>query len=143
MDYILHEALNDAGVERVCITYDIWCKFHVNLSKRANERFEAEFTKGFRNMIVRGYVPKFHLPAHGPACHTIWSLNYADKAGRLDGEGPEREWAVTNELRRQTMEMGPGHCHGVLNDHINWMNFRRLTRLCEYQAPEFTPFLTA
>jgi hypothetical protein len=131
MDYILHDALSDIEVDRVCITYDIWCKYNVNLAKRSKERFDKPFITAFENLKIRGYVPKFHLPAHGPSCHTKWSLNYAPGVGRLDGEGPEREWAATNELGRQTIEMGPGARHGMLNDHINYLNFRRINRLCQ------------
>lgn len=131
VDYVIHDAVGDAKVRRLCITYDIWCKFHVNLMARTS-RYPPEFTEALRSMVLRGYIPKFHLPAHGQKCHTIWCLTFAEGVGRVDGEGPEREWAATNELGRQTREMGPGTRHGVINDHICDQNFRRGTGLCEF-----------
>jgi hypothetical protein len=131
MDYILHDALSNIEVDRGCITYNIWCKYHVNLDKRAHERFDLNFIKSYKNKDLRGAIPKFHIMAHGLECHVPYLLNYMPGVGRLDGEGPEREWAATNELGRQTIENGPGAQHGVLNDHVNYLNFKRLNRLCE------------
>jgi hypothetical protein len=54
----------------------------------------------------------------------------------LSTTGPEHEWAATNELGRQTIEMGPGARHGMLNDHINYLNFRRINCLCESSSSQ-------
>jgi hypothetical protein len=128
MDYILHETLNDTGLAKVCITYDIFCKYSVNLLERA-KTYPEHLTRGLREMAVRGYIPKFHLPAHGESCQTRWSLNFADGVGRLDGEAPERNWSENNDLATQTYEMGPGARHSLLDDHFNHRNFRRLNGL--------------
>jgi hypothetical protein len=125
-DVTLCDALGDSHVERICVTYDIFCKYGINFRKRL-EALPDNLTESIGAMTIRGYVPKFHLPAHGASCQSPWSLNYASGVGRTDGEGVERDWAETNWLATQTFEMGPGHRHGVLNDHFGFLNF---TRLC-------------
>jgi hypothetical protein len=136
MDYILHDALSGSDLTHVCITYDIWCKYSINLVKRAVENYPQQFTEALRGMHIRGYVPKFHLPAHGPKCQSIQSLNFAKGVGRLDGEAPERDWAENNELATQTYEMGPGARHSVLDDHFSHLNFRRLNGLRKGSSDE-------
>jgi hypothetical protein len=126
MDAILLEACADVLVGKLGLTYDIACKYLINLVRRLREYFPEDEAKALLNKIIRGFVPKFHLPAHGASCHTPWSLNYAVDVGRTDGEGVERDWAELNWLATQTFEMGPGARHQMLNDHFNHVNFRRV-----------------
>jgi hypothetical protein len=130
MDYTLFDALRRRKYKRLMITYDIWCKYRVNLQKRSTT-FVDDLVAAFRNATVRGFVPKFHLPAHGVVCRSIWSLNYALNVGRTDSEGPERIWAIEGLLATQTAEMGPGNRHAVLDDHIGEGNYRRYVGLRE------------
>jgi hypothetical protein len=126
MDAILLDALSDVLVGKLGITYDIACKYLINLIRRMKENFPPAQADALLNKIVRGFVPKFHLPAHGPTCQTPWSLNYGQNVGRTDGEGVERDWAEMNWLATQTFEMGPGARHQMLNDHFNHANHRRV-----------------
>jgi hypothetical protein len=124
MDYILFDALKNRKYKYLMVTYDIWCKYYVNLQRRS-ATFASSFVGAFPKAVVQGYVPKFHLPAHGSTCRTIWSLNFAPNVGRTDSEGPERIWAIEGLLATQTAEMGPGNRHAVLDDHVGEGNYRR------------------
>jgi hypothetical protein len=130
MDFILFRALRLRKFKRIAITYDIWCKYYVNLTKRA-ALFSAPLVQGFRRASLRGFVPKLHLAAHGAACRSLWSLNYAKNVGRTDAEGPERIWAIEGLLATQTAEMGPANRHAVLDDHAGEGNYRRYVGLRE------------
>jgi hypothetical protein len=132
MDYILHDAIRDSGLTHICITYDIFCRYYIKLLERAKKNFPPEMTEVLRTATIRGFVPKFHLPAHGPSCQTRWSLNFGSGVGRLDGEAPERNWVENNELAKQTFEMTKGGRHGVLDDHFNNLNQRRANALREW-----------
>jgi hypothetical protein len=115
MDYVFLDALKGRKLQRLTGVYDIWCKYCKNLDLRV-DNFPDDMTQDFKAMRKRGYVPKFHLPAHGPECRTIYSLNYAEGAGRGDGEGQERVWSE------------------VLNDNIAHQNFARFLGLRESRA---------
>jgi hypothetical protein len=133
MDYVFLDALKGRKLKRLTGVYDVWCKYCKNLDLRVNN-FPDDMTCDFKVMSKRGYVPKFHLPAHGPECRTIYSLNYAEGVGRGDGEGQERVWALQGRVAVQTAEMNPGHRLEVLNDNIAHQNFARFLGLREYCA---------
>jgi hypothetical protein len=86
-------------------------------------------TEPLLRMKIRGFVPKLHIYAHGPACRCHWSLNYNKHVARTDGESTERDWAELVLAALQTAEMNDGHRHGVLDDHWSDKNFRRLLGL--------------
>jgi hypothetical protein len=129
MDYILADAMRDTGIALLCVTYDIACKFLVHLRARLEKDYPTKLVEHLLKMVIRGFVPKFHLPAHGPACQTKWSLNWASAVGRTDGEAIERDWADHNWLGTQSFEMGPGARHQVIEDSMSHANFRRLCSL--------------
>jgi hypothetical protein len=74
-------------------------------------------------------VPKFHLPAHVKECHADYSLNNLPGVGRLDGEVPERNWAMSNKASGSTVDMGPGARKDTLNGFFGSLNWRRITRM--------------
>jgi hypothetical protein len=131
MDYVFLDALRGSKARHLTGVYDVWCKYCKNLAQRV-DRFPDDMTRDFKAMNVRGYVPKFHLPAHGPECRTIFSLNYAIGVGRGDGEGQERVWSIQNKVAVQTAEMNPGHRIEVINDNIGDQNFSRFLGLREF-----------
>ena len=84
-----------------------------------------------RSAKTRFVVPKFHLPAHIPACQTRYAFMFTPGAGLGDGEAPERGWAVTNPLGPSTREMGPGSRRDVLDYHFGDYNWWKITDLGE------------
>lgn len=129
IDYLLMDALGNSDLDQILFTYDIWCKYHINLESRAKASFPPHVVSNFLRMQRRGFVPKLHLYAHGAACRTIWSLNFHRGVGRLDGKSTERDWAAAVLAAMQTAEMNPGNRHAVLDDHWIDKNFRRVVGL--------------
>src|ERR1700748_2488564 len=76
-------------------------------------------------------IPKFHLPAHGSKCWSLFSLNFLRGWARIDGEAIERVWAAINGVTTSTREMSPGARHDYLDDQWNAANFRKLVNLGE------------
>jgi len=118
-----------AGISRVLLSYDIACQWNKNLPSRLasyNVSPPLELPKYWK--VV---VPKFHLPGHGTECQLLYNLAYTKWAGRMDGERIESGWSLTNPMATWTRESGPNARRGILDDHWNADNWRKLLRLCE------------
>ena len=132
MGYILLSA-----IERTCqkwkhmlLSYDIACQFSVNFAKRM-----ADFPLKFRVDVTRTEVlfriPKFHLPAHGDKCQTIYAFNFTSGVGRTYGEIIESNWSETNGAAIQSREMSPGNRQEFLDMVFGAMNWKKITRIGE------------
>jgi hypothetical protein len=128
---VIFDALRDCDLERVALTYDIWCKWSIHAEKRAREHFPADMTNGFLRLARRGFIPKLHIYGHGLECRTQYSLNYHPGLGRTDGESIERDWAAIVQAALQTGEMNAGARHENLDDHWADKNFCRTVGLSE------------
>ena len=125
MDYIFLSTVIGEEVKIIKISYDIVCRWLINLRRRMRnyaedlqipeDKFELEY-----------FIPKFHLPAHGPACHTKYSFNYRPGVGRTHGENIESGWAHTNPTAIATREMGAGARHSALDGHWGGWNWRKI-----------------
>jgi hypothetical protein len=109
-------------------SYDIACQYSVNFWKRSSA-FPSDYVKHLDTMEIEFGIPKFHLPAHGPKCHSVYSLNFMNGWARTDGEGIERTWANTNPLATSTREMAGGARHDFLDDQFGAQNFKKLVGL--------------
>ena len=119
----------NAGISRVLVSYDIGCQWHKNFQARldayiAFPPFQLSSLK-YWNVVV----PKFHLPGHGQDCQLSYNLAYTKWAGRTDGERIESGWAQTNPMATWTRESGPNARRGILDDHWNAGNWRKLLQL--------------
>ncbi|THU99435.1 hypothetical protein K435DRAFT_794947 [Dendrothele bispora CBS 962.96] len=83
----------------------------------------------FTRSGVRFMVPKFHLRAHQPDCHTRFNFDYAPGCGETHGEVIEEGWAQSNKAAAQTKEMGPGTRAQTLDDIFGFHNFRNIVGL--------------
>lgn len=126
VDYVIFDALRNCQLDRIAITYDIWCKWSIHARSRAINHFPPGMVSRFLRLQLRGFVPKLHLYAHGPSCRTVWSLNYHLGVARTDGESTERDWAAVVVTSLQTGEMNPASRHIALDDHWCDKNFRRV-----------------
>ncbi|KDQ06097.1 hypothetical protein BOTBODRAFT_98508, partial [Botryobasidium botryosum FD-172 SS1] len=106
---------------RIAVSYDVACQY----VKHFRKRFEAQFPDIKDHDRFEFLIPKMHLYAHKDNCHYRYSFNYTEGCGRTDGEAPERSWAALNELATSTREMNSAHCHEVLEDRVNNINFRK------------------
>lgn len=132
MDYVIFDGLRNCQVDRIAITYDIWCKWHIHARHRARSFFPPGMVSRFLALQLRGFVPKLHLYAHGPSCRTVWSLNFHPGVGRTDGESTERDWAAVVTSGLQTGEMNPASRHLALDDHWCDKNFQRVVGISKW-----------
>ncbi len=50
-----------------------------------------------------------HLQAHEEPCQFLYSFNYMEGVGRMDGEETERFWAEANQAAGSTKQMNTGN----------------------------------
>lgn len=127
MDYIVHSTLADSEALRIVLSYDIACQFHKNFRKPHRiTKFVNALGSDLNSKYFDFAVPKFHLPMHGPPCHSAFSLNFIPQVGRTYGEGVESEWSSINPLATSTREMTPSVRRETLNDHWSFWNWRKI-----------------
>ena len=125
MDYIFLSTVKEERVKMIKVSYDIACRWSINLFQRV-ERYSEGLRLPKDRFYLEYFIPKFHLPAHGPSCHTRYSFNYRPGVGRTHGENIESGWAHTNPAAVATREMGPGARHLALNGHWGGWNWRKV-----------------
>lgn len=75
MDFIFLSAIATCALTWVLVSYDIACSWYKHLERRVSG-YPARLQAGFFAILVWVFaVPKFHLPAHGSACWSEFSLN--------------------------------------------------------------------
>ncbi|KAJ3510307.1 hypothetical protein NMY22_g16011 [Coprinellus aureogranulatus] len=84
------------------------------------------------DVVLRFVIPKFHLPAHIPACRSKFCFMLTRGAGLGDGEAPERGWGESNPLGPATREMGPGTRWDTLDFNFGDYNWRKIINLGSY-----------
>ena len=107
------------------VSYDIACRWSINLFRRI-KNYSPELRVPEDRFSLEYFIPKFHLPAHGPDCHTKYSFNYRPGVGRTHGENIESGWAHTNPAAVATREMGAGARHSALDSHWGGWNWRKI-----------------
>ncbi|KAF8577085.1 hypothetical protein K439DRAFT_1649163 [Ramaria rubella] len=116
MDYVFLSALKgEETVNDIVLSYDIACQWYKNLKART-AAMPPELRLDFESKWICYIVPKYHLPGHAFPC-----------AGRMDGEGVERDWSQINPVVCSTKEMTPGHRTDTLNDHWGAWNWSKVT----------------
>ncbi|KAG9010849.1 hypothetical protein FRB90_007598 [Tulasnella sp. 427] len=108
------------GLNTAFLTYDIWCKYSVNLEKHLEAGGMPSFSE-LELQVLRA-IPKFHIGAHGAGCYPKYSLNFMENVGRTHGERVEQAWADLGKAKF-TCEMTPGHQKETLTGmfgHHNW-----------------------
>ncbi|KAG1839003.1 hypothetical protein C8R48DRAFT_751508 [Suillus tomentosus] len=128
MDYLVFSALVGFTVTVLNISYDITCQWSKKLWSRM-EHMPTRLHIPHNDMLVRYFVPKFHIAAHIAACQLAFSWNFTKWVGRTDGEAPERGWANANHVTSSTKEMGPGTRRDTLDDHFGDWNWKKTTSL--------------
>ncbi|KAG2140526.1 uncharacterized protein EDB93DRAFT_1241867 [Suillus bovinus] len=128
MDYIVFSALVGFTVTMLNISYNIACQWSKNLWNRM-EHMPARLHIPHDDVLVRYFIPKFHIAAHIAACQLTFSWNFTKWVGRTDGEAPERGWASANRVTSSTKEMGPGTRRDTLDNHFGDWNWKKTTTL--------------
>ena len=135
-DYIVASYLRHCQVRNIKISYDIACKWSINLLNRFETQHEDVNLSKFSIMHL---VPKFHLPAHGAKCQAQYLFNYTCGMGRTHGETVEQEWAYINLAALSTQEMGPGARHSALDNSWGGWNWKKLLGLGVYSNYYLSP----
>jgi len=118
------------GIQRIVISYDIACKFHIHFKTRIqNPSFplvNATQMCQLEGIELLWLVPKFHLASHIEGCADQFSFNWTKDVGRTCGESVETNWSGLNGLATSTREMGFGHRRDTINDAMSAWNWRKL-----------------
>lgn len=124
--------------------YDVNCQYRIHFNTRMQKLCEdikamemGHLIKMNENKLfpwtVAG-VGKFHLAGHRADCRYRWSFNFLPYSTMVDGEAPERVWAVSNTLGNRTREMNPGHRHDQMNEFYSDQNTRRVHDIGEHSS---------
>jgi hypothetical protein len=135
MDYMYFSSLRGTKVQRLVVSYDIACQWHLNLLERMKQVPEPLRLSPTIQSITY-LIPKFHLPAHIKKCNLLFSFNLTPGVGRTDGEAPERGWSDINPVAQSTKEMGPGSRRDTLDDHFNDWNWKKIVNLGGYWSSD-------
>jgi hypothetical protein len=129
MDYITILSIQ-IFLQLFFISYDIACQWFIHLLMRLAQ-IDPTCPLLSPDVEIRFLVPKFHLPAHIPACRNRFAFMLTPGAGLGDGEAPERGWGELGPLATSTREMGPGTRRDTLDHHFGDYNWRKIVRLGE------------
>lgn len=127
-DIVFLSSIRDRGLTHLFVSYDIACQWKRHLLSRCT-KFPPQLRDHMLRLSILYAIPKFHLPAHGFSCLTLFSFNFIPGSARVDGEGIERLWASTNPVATSTREMSPGARHDFLEARWGTQNFKKLVGL--------------
>ncbi|KAJ3562223.1 hypothetical protein NP233_g9711 [Leucocoprinus birnbaumii] len=127
-DYALAHALGTEALRQrwIMVSYDIWCQYHVNLSRRFREHFPW-----LENVVekMRGAVPKMHIEKHKWECQINHSFVYKPYSAMTYGEGIESTWSEQNHAASSTKELNEGHRHDTLDDFNGYWNWCKVIKI--------------
>lgn len=126
IDYILLSAIYGFALMALIVSYDIACQYLKNFWEHI-PRLPSHLYPNIAPENLQGKIPKFHYDAHQKKDHAQYSFNFTRGVGRINGEGIERLWGWIKKGVGQTVEMGPGVCHDVLDDFFGYSNYRKMT----------------
>lgn len=128
MDYILASALRRTNIKKVVVSYNLACQWRKKLLQRV-QALPGDLSSKIFNLVIDAVLPKLHEHAHKELCHTDYSFNFLQGAGRTDGEGIEHRWSDTNNAATSTRKMREGHREDTLDDVCNDSNYRKTVDL--------------
>ncbi|RXW11706.1 hypothetical protein EST38_g14149 [Candolleomyces aberdarensis] len=103
IDYLVNQSLRLSRLKSFIFSYDIACQYSINAMKRL-EDMNPDLCIVQPDAKVRFVVPKFHLPAHIPACQTRYAFMLTPGAGLGDGDSLLRKLtAAATDLPEQAI----------------------------------------
>ncbi|KAK7045327.1 hypothetical protein VNI00_007576 [Paramarasmius palmivorus] len=127
MDAILLFSIMSCYWLLLVISYDIACQWYKNFMARMKTLPAYLHIPSFTSLKFK--VPKFHLPAHVPACFAPFSFNFTKGVGKTDGEAIERNWSTLNGIARCVSMMTAGGRLDTIDDFCNFSNWRKTVNL--------------
>lgn len=125
IDYSVCKALqyNTKGMKQGLLFYDIFCQWIIHFMERLDE---GEYLSLPENMKLLGGVGKFHLNAHKDECFLLFSPNFIEGAGLIDGEKMEPLWVDINKVSKFTKYMTKASRRQVMDDQMRDFNFKKM-----------------
>ncbi|THU88535.1 hypothetical protein K435DRAFT_679607, partial [Dendrothele bispora CBS 962.96] len=128
MDFIFWSTIKGKEYLNIFISYDISCQWGRQFWMRMQQHDPSvEMKYGLDGITF--LIPKFHLRAHRPACHSDYNFNYTPGCGQTHGEVIEEGWSQSNKAASQTKEMGPGTRAMTLDDVFGFCNWQTIQNL--------------
>ncbi|KAJ7860101.1 hypothetical protein B0H14DRAFT_3446292 [Mycena olivaceomarginata] len=117
-------------------SYDSYCSFVVNQTKRGVDLFPEE--TWFHDVLKRmkGQIPADHIRGHGIDCQALWQAIYFACRAHFHGETAEVIWAFLNGLGSSTRQMTGGSHHDIINFVMHAWNLIKYLRHAELLAAE-------
>ncbi|KAJ7823894.1 hypothetical protein B0H14DRAFT_2597646 [Mycena olivaceomarginata] len=109
-------------------SYDSYCSFVVNQTKRGVDLFPEEMW--FHDVLKRmkGQIPADHICGHGIDCQALWQAIYFACRAHFHGETAEVIWAFLNGLGSSTRQMTGGSRHDIINFVMHAWNLIKYLR---------------
>jgi Kyakuja-Dileera-Zisupton transposase len=126
MDYSACQALEQVTLfKKAVFIYDICCQWSTHFLDRVAA---SDYLSLREDLEVIPAIGKFHLGAHSKDCFALFSLNFVQGAGQLDGEILETLWSSLDKVAGYTRGMSQAHRQEVLDDFMNDSNWKKLTK---------------
>ena len=136
IDFAVCQALTYIdGSESGLLIYDVCCQWVLNFRERVDK---AEFLSLWEHFKLTPGVRKFHLGAHVKDCFPLFSLNFIEGAGQIDGEIMETLWFIMDKVSGITCSMLWAHQQEILDDYMEDGNFKKLVQSGMYSPPWIT-----
>lgn len=121
------------GIKRTVFTYDINCKYKINIYNRATNNPYTPISEEFKTRLKPSKVSKFvefkintfHQRGHNPECADEHSIRQTPNVGRMTGEDIEAPWAKLNHLQYSTREMDAGARRDCITSHMIKQNCQK------------------
>ncbi|THU87302.1 hypothetical protein K435DRAFT_821927 [Dendrothele bispora CBS 962.96] len=113
MDFIFWSTIKGKEYLNIFVSYDISCQWGCQ----------------FWMYGITFLIPKFHLRAHCPTCHSDYNFNYTPGCGQTHGKVIEEGWSQSNKAASQTKEMGWGTRAMTLDDIFGFCNWQTIQNL--------------
>jgi hypothetical protein len=125
VDYSVVNALNfnSEGLPECLVIYDVMCQYLVNFEKRLQD--VSDHIQLDPKMKVLGAVGKFHLSDHVDSCFSLWTLNFMEGSGHIDGEIMETLWSGMNKVSGAARSMSKAHRQETLDDYMRDSNWKK------------------
>ena len=136
LDYSVCNALNfnSDGLQGALVIYDVMCQYSVHFKDRI--RKVSDYLSLDPEMKFLGAVGKFHLADHVDSCFALWTLNFMQGAGHIDGEILETLWSGMNKVSAAARSMSKAHRQETLDDYMRDANWKKTVGIGEFLSTQ-------
>ena len=125
----------------IVLSYDIACQWKIYIRNcilyvNFSAHLQVELLVGGDLCFV---ILKYHFLGHKSDDHSKYSFNLICGVGQMDGKEVECNWWWHDATTASICETDSGSHHDTLEDHFQWLNFKKLMNMGEclyYYMPE-------